>query len=305
MTRVAPPPLLRHQAFFYRGVREYVDGLVSFLAEGQARHEPAIVAIPGKKADLIRESVDTRSIEIVDISELGRNPRRLIPAICEFVQGAGDRAVRVVSELQWPTRSPAETAEAIRQEALVNLALESLPVTMLCPYDVGTLASAMVVDAARAHPEGLRDGIASLSESYEDPIAFCSDDHWPLSPRPQDRQDLEFGELAPLRRSVGRWALAEGLDHDRADDLVLSVNELASNSILHAGGQGVLSIWQDDRALMCEVRDTGVILDPLVGTYGPGPDLEARGLWLVNHLCDLVEIRSGRAGTQVRITMNR
>jgi hypothetical protein len=52
------------------------------------------------------------------------------------------------------------------------------------------------------------------------------------------------------------------------------------------------------------VRDQGEITDPLVGRYPPGPDLDVNGLWLVNQLCDLVQIRSGPDGTYVRLTIS-
>jgi hypothetical protein len=49
------------------------------------------------------------------------------------------------------------------------------------------------------------------------------------------------------------------------------------------------------------VRDAGHITEPLIGRSrsGSGPD---SGLWLVNQLCDLVQIRSSASlGTVVRL----
>jgi hypothetical protein len=40
----------------------------------------------------------------------------------------------------------------------------------------------------------------------------------------------------------------------------------------------------------------------LAGRHQPGDEAaKGRGLWMVNQLCDLVQLRSGRQGTQVRI----
>jgi hypothetical protein len=55
--------------------------------------------------------------------------------------------------------------------------------------------------------------------------------------------------------------------------------------------------------MFCEVRDEGWIFDPLVGRRRPPPEERGQGLWLVNHVCDLVELRSGPAGTTVRLRM--
>jgi len=53
------------------------------------------------------------------------------------------------------------------------------------------------------------------------------------------------------------------------------------------------------------VHDVGRITDPLAGRVRHGPDDSGHGLWLVNQVCDLVELRSGDAGTTVRMHMRR
>ena len=82
---------------------------------------------------------------------------------------------------------------------------------------------------------------------------------------------------------------------------MLAVHELASNSILHGGGIGVVRAWHDDGAAVCEVRDRGRFDDLLAGRTTPAADqLGGWGLWIANHACDLVE-RTGPAGTTVRV----
>ena len=52
------------------------------------------------------------------------------------------------------------------------------------------------------------------------------------------------------------------------------------------------------------MRDPGPIEDPLVGRRRPRSDqLAGRGQWLVNQLCDLVQIRSGAEGSAIRVRM--
>jgi anti-sigma regulatory factor (Ser/Thr protein kinase) len=105
-----------------------------------------------------------------------------------------------------------------------------------------------------------------------------------------------------VRGAVSRVARRAGLHDKRADDFLLAVNEAATNSIVHGGGTGVLRAWAAAGRLTCEVRDHGRISDPLAGRRTPAPtDPGGRGMWLMHQICDIVEVRTGHAGTAVRL----
>jgi anti-sigma regulatory factor (Ser/Thr protein kinase) len=114
-------------------------------------------------------------------------------------------------------------------------------------------------------------------------------------------------ELGWLRSFVSEAAARTPLADERASDLVLAVNELATNSICHGGGQGTLRMWREQETLLCEVRDGGHIVDAeaRLAIDRPSPEaMSGRGLWLVDHLCDRVQIRSTeREGSAVRVEM--
>jgi anti-sigma regulatory factor (Ser/Thr protein kinase) len=300
-------PGLSHQAFLYRGLPEYVDTVASFINEGLTAGEPVMVAVPASKADMIRTGLKGRGTYFVDMTELGRNPARIIPAIEEFLQQHQGRAARFVGEPIWPGRHPNEIAEATRHEALINVALADAPVTILCPYDSDALADDVLDNSLRTHPEVTRAGLLEDSQAYVSPGAVYSDEAWPLSPPPGGAEVREFRsdtDLSKMRSWVQQFGWAAGLSVDRVDDLVLAVSEVVGNSVRHGGGAGAMGVWRSaEGAVVCDVRDSGHITDPLVGRHAPGPDFDVNGLWLVNQLCDLVEVRSGGDGTQVRLTM--
>ncbi|MFY9848492.1 MAG: ATP-binding protein, partial [Trebonia sp.] len=57
--------------------------------------------------------------------------------------------------------------------------------------------------------------------------------------------------------------------------------------------------------LVCEIRDRGVITDPMVGRQPPPPNASGgHGLWLVHQVCDRVELNSDENGTVVRLYMS-
>jgi anti-sigma regulatory factor (Ser/Thr protein kinase) len=119
--------------------------------------------------------------------------------------------------------------------------------------------------------------------------------------------DFTIDELGALRRLVAEAAASASLDDERAADLVTAVNELATNSICHGGGRGTLRLWREGRTLTCEVRDRGH-LPPAAQRKRECPDADAmngRGLWLVDRLCDNVQISSSsEGGNAVRVRMH-
>jgi anti-sigma regulatory factor (Ser/Thr protein kinase) len=112
-------------------------------------------------------------------------------------------------------------------------------------------------------------------------------------------------DLAAVRAVVYRYAMQAGLPESRAIDLVLAVSEVAANTVRHARSPGSLKIWYDTEEIVCQIQDEGVIADPLAGHRRPS--LEAgggHGLWIVNQVCDEVELRSDETGTTIRLHMD-
>ena len=70
----------------------------------------------------------------------------------------------------------------------------------------------------------------------------------------------------------------------------------------HGGGTGLLRTWNGGVGVTCEIRDAGVITEPLAGRLRPRDAAGGgNGMWLANQLCDLVQVRSSQAGTIVRL----
>ena len=109
-------------------------------------------------------------------------------------------------------------------------------------------------------------------------------------------------DLYEVRCFVARQACAAGFESDRAADLLIAVNELATNSVIHGEGSGSLVVWQEGDTLLCEVTNAGRHDRPLAGRVRPTvAQPGGRGLWLVNQLCDLVQVRTLSQGTAVRV----
>jgi anti-sigma regulatory factor (Ser/Thr protein kinase) len=297
---------LRHDGLLYRTPADYVAGVVPFLGAGLAAGEPVFVAVPEANISLLRNGLgsDADSVDFVDMTSVGRNPARIIPAIRRFVDSHSHQRVRFVGEPIWPGRSDAEICEATRHEAMLNTAFADTAVDILCPYDAGQLDPAAVADAWRTHPMVVEHAERHISPHYADPrhIYAGDDPQLPQSPGGVAAITVRDDNLILVRQFVRRFVADVGLDPRRSHDLVLAVNEIATNTVLYTPAVGTLRIWSEPGTVICELRDSGFITDAFAGRHSPIDNAEhGRGLWMANQLCDLVQLRSTAAGTTIRL----
>ncbi len=297
-----------HPALFYSSDEEYLAGTVPFIDTGLTAGEPVAVAVPRHNLESVRAALGASAerVLLVDMSEAGANPGRIIPGVLRsFADAHPGRRVRIIGEPIWPGRSELEYPACVQHEALLNLAFSGRAVTKLCPYDAEGLDRRTIDDARATHPVLIdRDG-RRLSDRY-DPDRILSDYNRPLArpPRSAIERTADCRSLDNARWFVTAYGRTVGLSAVQLIDLEIAVTELLTNSIDHGGGVGTFRIWTDSRHLICEVSDTGQITDPLVGRRtSEDPEEHGRGLLLVNQVVDLVRMHTGPGGTTVRIHM--
>jgi anti-sigma regulatory factor (Ser/Thr protein kinase) len=111
--------------------------------------------------------------------------------------------------------------------------------------------------------------------------------------------------LSEVRALAERHARMAGLPNDRVADFVIAVAEVAANTVRHAKSRGFMEIWQRADEIVCEIRDAGVITDPLAGRKPPAPGASGgHGLWIVYQVCDHVDLHSDENGTVIRLHMS-
>jgi anti-sigma regulatory factor (Ser/Thr protein kinase) len=296
---------LSHLAFFYRNERDYLTQLSAFADAGLASGEPVFIAVPGSKGDLLREHLaESGNLSFADMTQLGRNPARIIPEVRAFIDRHPRRRVRYIGEPIWSGRSPAEICEATRHEALINVAFSEAPASIVCPYDVTKLAPSVIGAAGHTHPGVFGDGRAAETAGYAGAGNVPPECDRALPPPPATAETLEYEtDLRQVRSLVADHADRAGLPDDRARGLVLAASEIAANTLRHCGGAGTVHIWHTETEVLCQIQDRGWITDPLAGRTRRAADSRGHGLWVVNQMCDLAELRTGRDGTTVRLHM--
>ena len=304
MTSSRGEDTLVHAALLYRDPEQLRAAIGAFVAGAVAAGEPLLAVLPPASLELLDDVFDAAdgSLQRVDMTEAGRNPSRLIPMLEDWLGGCDARA-RVISEPLWPQRSAAEAAECLRHEALVNHALFGANVDVLCPYDVEHLDAELIQGAELTHPRIVDGAGARASDTYGNPLEVARGDSWPQARPAPPVSELDFdGDLWALRRSLAGDPLLAAMDPTRREDLVFAVNEAASNAVRHGDGRCRARVWRDGVSIVSEIRTTSAIDDPLAGRRYPGLDAASgRGLWLINQLCDLVELRSDHDGASIRM----
>jgi anti-sigma regulatory factor (Ser/Thr protein kinase) len=306
-----PPDAFRHEALLYEGEADFIGRATSFLRDAVSAEEPTLVVVSAAKIDALRAELgrDAGMVQFADMAHVGANPARIIPAWREFVADhtAEEHPFRGIGEPIWAGRTAQQLVECERHESLLNLAFAGAPAWWLvCPYDTAVLEPAVIQEARRSHPTVLEGGVLQESAAYRDLDAVARPFDHPLPEPPGGVEEMAFGvgQLDLVRSWAAQGAAASGLDSGRTSDLVIAVNEVATNSLRHAGGRGTLRMWQEGSILVCEVRDAGRIDLPLAGRQRPAFDQEGGfGLWLVNQLCDLVQMRTFPNGSVVRLHM--
>lgn len=301
----------RHEALLYEDESQFLEGTLDFINEGLANEEPALVVLADRKNEMLKVALgpDARRVQFADMADVGANPARIIPAWRRFVDvcQTQERPFRGIGEPIWVERSADELVECQRHEALLNLAFaDTRAFRLLCPYDTHALGPQVLEEAHRSHPTMVRGDEEFPSDGYRDLETVAAPFDIPL-PEPVsvlDEVAVRPGSLLAIRAVVVRHAIDTRLAWGRTEDMVTAVNEIATNSLVHGGGQGWLRVWRQEDSFVCEVRDAGRIDDPLIGRVAPPEEQEGgRGLWLVNQLCDLVQIRSFPSGSVVRLHM--
>lgn len=294
---MTPSSTLQHSVLAYKGPRGFTDAAVEMVAGALSAGAAAVVFADAEQLADVRAALGNESARVVTIdrSVAGRNPARVLPTLQGLVEANRESGVRCIGD---PVRSG--DSAAVRSEVALHELMLQLPAfrtwncQLTCAYDDG-LDAAVVARITACHDTHSDPGDAVDRARAE-----------PLPVRPIDSEELGVDRttLSALRGFIEGRAGKAGLDDERVDDLVYAVNEVVTNSICHGEGRARVSFWTGDgeRSVTCEVRDRGWIRDPLAGRVAPHPDRPSgRGLWLVNQLCDLVQLRSSPAGTAVRL----
>ncbi|HZG91250.1 MAG TPA: ATP-binding protein [Pseudonocardia sp.] len=229
----------------------------------------------------------------------GRRAREL-----RSLTAATGRPVTMISE-HAPRLDGADGTFWTELDAAFNIALAELPVTLTCFFPELPLHREVLDGARRNHPLLLVGGEHRHNPHHLGPRAVLAEQPAPapalLGP-PEVRLSFGAWQLHEVRNAVEEALLAAAVPHERAEDVVLAVNEVATNAVEHGDAKAELSIWIGADGVTCEVTDAGSLRDPLPGLQAPhSSNPRGRGVWIARQLCDWLHVWTDGTGTHVRM----
>jgi anti-sigma regulatory factor (Ser/Thr protein kinase) len=307
---------VRHRALLAGSPDDLDEASAAFVSEGLEAGTGLLLAMDeGRRSRLgARVGPAMDDAAFLEPSRLYASPAWTLARLRREIEGrtAGGEPLRILAAPDWFGRPSAEREVWMSADAVANVAFTTsaaAPVELVCAYDVSS-APADVVDAVhQTHPELVEAGRVRRNDAYTDPALYCTrhrGEQLPPLPSPVEEHPFEAATLGPLRRVVAAAATEAGVDPRRVPEVVLVVNEVATNSVRHAGGSGTARLATTPEYLVCEVVDDGVISAPFAGLLPPSRTGDGGyGLWLVHQLSELVQVRSGPAGSVVRMHIGR
>lgn len=194
-------------------------------------------------------------------------------------------------------------------DAALNVACADLPVNLTCFYPRLPLHQGIRTGAERNHPLLLVGGELRHNPQNRAPhevLAELPPAHPALLGPPHLRLPFRAWGLHEVRATLERALLDAGYPPTRAEDVVLAVNEVATNAVEHGTLEAELLVWLDGDGLVCEVHDGGRLTDPLPGLRAPRPgERRGRGIWIARQLCDILHVWGDARGTHVRVRASR
>jgi transcriptional regulator with XRE-family HTH domain len=174
------PPLLEHRLLPYDSEDEFLGATVPFVAEALERAEAILVVTTRARIRRLQKACgdNAQRVEFAESSGWYRSPVDALGRYRTFFAdqvAAGASWVRVVGEPVWRGRSEHELQAWTRYESMLNAALASSPVTILCPYDTRAVPADILAAAHTTHPRIERGNESTTSATYLEPEHFLID----------------------------------------------------------------------------------------------------------------------------------
>ena len=265
----------RHVVRFYEGDDELVSAVTSFLGEGLAYGDAAVVvatpahrvafavALSGAGFDPVRARAAGELIVLDAAATLSQfmvggrpDPGRFVAAVGSVIDQAslGGHPVRIYGEMVAELWAAGNLSGAVSLERLWNELATDRDFTLYCAYPMAAVAASGDLFAAK--------GVCDHHSRVMTPPSYATGATPPVAADGAERSS--FFVPVPLAAHAVRRFVVETLDEwgqpALIDDAALVVSELASNALLHAGSPFRVSIRWEGAVVRLSVHDGSCVV---------------------------------------------
>jgi anti-sigma regulatory factor (Ser/Thr protein kinase) len=274
-----------------------------------------LVALSDDSTRIVRRELrsDADRLEWGDACAFSRNLDADHDHLLSFL-ARSKRAGRRIHVFAEPTRPDGVDVSAVDRaltcadyEARCHQLSSTYGCEVTCLWDLRCHPALTVENARRLHSRELKPTGLEIDAGSVDPQQYLAGSgarSRPLDASVYRRVTIsEPGSLVGLRTTLDEWSRRRGMSYAAAKDLVLAVNEIATNGLVHGRPPVEVWAWSSGRALVVQVEDRGARAIPAnAGARPPAdPGRGGSGLWLARQLCSAFQTHSGQGRTSVRL----
>jgi anti-sigma regulatory factor (Ser/Thr protein kinase) len=296
-----------HMAVFYDSDEQLRELMLPYLEEGLRYHEKILLVVSEAAGRVLRGALGNAAKRLQwGSSELCYDRLgRIFGGFDDYLaqQRCAGVPARMIGEFDSAT-SPERLRQYLRYESMANEVYAPYGYPVVCLWDQRRYAPDVLADVRAVHPQLLDTGGAIDNAEYRMPIDYLTREQTPPPAAPKD-PDLDVhldsaDDLSALRRRLRRWGGGVVNDQDN-DDIIIAVDEIATNALEHGHPPARVRGWTTLEALFVRVDDHGSDRIPTTTGYRrPSTDARrGRGIWIARHLADVLTTHIGSTGTTV------
>ena len=314
MSAGAPTGEFVHAAVLYASDEQLRDLLLPYLDEGLRRRENILAVISEDARRVLHDALGDGA-DLVQWGSAGVSYDRLGQMFEGFAsyldqQYRGGVRTRVIGEFDADS-NPDRVSQFLRYEAMANEVYAPYGYPVVCLWDQRRYPPDVLAQVRAVHSQLLDTSGLIPNPEYCLPIDYLTRDQ--RSP-PAAPADLDLAvhldssdDLGRLRRRLRSWGASCGMGDEDTDDIVIAVDEIATNALEHGQPPGCVRGWTTPDALFVQVDDRGRGCIPATTGY-QRPSTGARrgrGIWIARHLADVLTTHTSPTGTTVAMRFAR
>ena len=202
-------------------------------------------------------------------------------------------------------------SQYLRHLSMANEVYAPYGCPMLFLWDERRYPPEVLAHVREVHPFLLSSKGPIVNAKYRAPLDYLTANapSAPVAPRYLDLDMLldSADGLAVLRRRLRTWGTATALNDRDIDDVVIAVDEIATNALEHGQPPARVRGWSTADAVFLRIDDHGRAgIRETAGYVRPPTNARrGRGIWMARHLADVLTTHHGPSGTTVAMRFPR